>query len=196
MARTGIIVTELPYQVNKSSLIERIAELVRDGGSEGITDLQDESDRQGLRIVIELTKNVEPEKVLTACINGPPCNPPSVSTCSHWWTTSPACLNLKQALRVYLDHRLMVINGARSNLTWKRQGPGTYPRRTDGRPPHLDEIIALIRRSPGCRAARDPLDETVQIIQLQANAILEMQLRRLAALERKKIETEYKETLG
>ncbi len=89
--KSRIIVTELPYQVNKSSLIERIAELVRDGQLEGIADLRDESDRQGMRIVIELTKNVEPEKVLAAFTSARPCNPPSASTCWRWWMASRAC---------------------------------------------------------------------------------------------------------
>src|SRR5512143_1664108 len=107
--KSRIIVTELPYQVNKSSLIERIAELVRDGHLEGITDLRDESDRQGLRIVIELSKNVEPEKILADLYKRTPMQSTFSINLLALVDNEPRLLNLKQALRVYLDHRLMVI---------------------------------------------------------------------------------------
>ncbi len=107
--KNRIIVTELPYQVNKSSLIERIAELVRDGHLEGITDLRDESDRQGLRVVIELTKNVEPEKVLAELYKRTPMQSTFSINLLALVDNEPRLLNLKQALRVYLDHRLLVI---------------------------------------------------------------------------------------
>src|SRR5512140_2348551 len=107
--KNRIIVTELPYQVNKSSLIERIAELVRDSVLEGITDLRDESDRQGLRIVIELTKNVEPEKVLGDLYKRTPMQSTFSINLLALVDNEPRLLNLKQALRVYLDHRLAVI---------------------------------------------------------------------------------------
>ncbi len=200
--KSRIIITELPYQVNKSSLIERIAELVRDGGRpgesplQGITDLRDESDRQGLRIVIELTKNVEPEKVLADLYKRTPMQSTFSINLLALVGNEPRLLNLKQALRVYLDHRLAVIKRrvefdlekarARAHIL---EGLMTALR-------HLDEIISLIRNSPDVDTARSRLMKRYKLTELQANAILEMQLRRLAALERKKIETEYKETLG
>jgi DNA gyrase subunit A len=194
--KSRIIVTELPYQVNKSSLIERIAELVRDGHLEGITDLRDESDRQGLRIVIELTKNVEPEKVLADLYKRTPMQSTFGINLLALVDNEPRLLNLKQALRVYLDHRLTVIR-RRTEFDLERARARAHI--LEGLMialKHLDEIISLIRNSPDVDTARSRLMKRYKLTELQANAILEMQLRRLAALERKKIEAEYKETLG
>ncbi len=194
--KSRIIVTELPYQVNKSSLIERIAELVRDGQLEGITDLRDESDRQGLRIVIELTKNVEPEKVLAALYKRTPMQSTFSINLLALVDNEPRLLTLKQALRVYLDHRLAVI---KRRTEFELQRARARAHILEGLMvalKHLDEIIALIKSSPDVETARARLMKRYRLSDLQANAILEMQLRRLAALERKKIETEYKETLA
>ncbi|MDP3183972.1 MAG: DNA topoisomerase (ATP-hydrolyzing), partial [Anaerolineales bacterium] len=203
--KSRIIVTELPYQVNKSSLIERIAELVREVGRlgesplQGITDLRDESDRQGMRIVIELTKNVEPEKVLAELYK----RTTMQSTfginllaliVGEDGRGEPRLLNLKQALRVYLDHRLTVIRRrAEYELERARQRAHILEGYLVALK-NLDEIIALIKGSPDVETARARLMKRLKLSEIQANAILEMQLRRLAALERKKIETEYKET--
>ena len=194
--KSRIIVTELPYQVNKSSLIERIAELVRDGHLEGITALRDESDRQGLRIVIELTKNVEPEKVLTDLYKRTPMQSTFSINLLALVDNEPRLLNLKQALRVYLDHRLMVIKRRAEFDLEKARARAHILEGLMIALKHLDEIIALIKGSPDVDTARTRLMKRYKLSELQANAILEMQLRRLAALERKKIETEYKETLG
>ena len=193
--KSRIIVTELPYQVNKSSLIERIAELVRDGQLEGITDLRDESDRQGLRIVIELTKNVEPEKVLAALYKRTPMQSTFAINLLALVDNEPRLLNLKQALRVYLDHRLAVIKRRTEFDLQKARARAHILEGLLVALKHLDEIIALIKSSPDVETARTRLMKRYKLSELQANAILEMQLRRLAALERKKIETEYKETL-
>jgi DNA gyrase subunit A len=194
--KSRIIVTELPYQVNKSSLIERIAELVRDGHLEGITDLRDESDRQGLRIVIELTKNVEPEKVLTDLYKRTPMQTAFGINLLALVDNEPRLLTLKQALRVYIEHRLVVIKRrAEFDLEKARQRAHILEGYLIALK-HLDEIIALIKGSPDVDAARTRLRKRYKLSELQANAILEMQLRRLAALERKKIETEYKETIA
>ena len=194
--KNRIIVTELPYQVNKSSLIERIAELVREGQLEGITDLRDESDRQGLRIVIELTKNVEPEKVLAALYKRTPMQSTFSINLLALVDNEPRLLNLKQALRVYLDHRLAVIKRRTEFDLQKARARAHILEGLMVALKHLDEIIALIRSSQDVESARTRLMKRYKLSELQANAILEMQLRRLAALERKKIETEYKETLG
>ncbi|HEX7541200.1 MAG TPA: DNA gyrase subunit A [Anaerolineales bacterium] len=194
--KNRIIVTELPYQVNKSSLIERIAELVRDGQLEGITDLRDESDRQGLRIVIELTKNVEPEKVLAALYKRTPMQSTFSINLLALVDNEPRLLNLKQALRVYLEHRLVVIKRGTEFDLQKARARAHILEGLMVALKHLDEIIALIKSSPDVETARTRLMKRYKLSELQANAILEMQLRRLAALERKKIETEYKETLG
>jgi DNA gyrase subunit A len=193
--KSRIIVTELPYQVNKSSLIERIAELVRDGHLDGITDLRDESDRQGLRIVIELTKNVEPEKVLAGLYKHTPMQSTFSINLLALVNNEPRLLNLKQALRVYLDHRLVVI---RRRTEYDLERARARAHILEGYMvalKNLDEIISLIHNSPDVETARSRLVKRYKLTELQANAILEMQLRRLAALERKKIETEYKETV-
>jgi DNA gyrase subunit A len=194
--KSRIIVNELPYQVNKSSLIERIAELVRDGAIEGITDLRDESDRQGLRIVIELTKNVEPEKVLTDLYKRTPMQTAFGINLLALVDNEPRLLTLKQALRVYIEHRLVVIKRrAEYDLEKARQRAHILEGYLVALK-HLDEIIALIKGSPDVDAARTRLMKRYKLTEIQANAILEMQLRRLAALERKKIETEYKDTIA
>jgi DNA gyrase subunit A len=193
--KNRIIITELPYQVNKSSLIERIAELVRDGQLEGITDLRDESDRQGLRIVIELTKNVEPEKVLAALYKRTPMQSTFSINLLALVDNEPRLLNLKQALRVYLDHRLVVIKRRTEYDLQKARARAHILEGLMTALKHLDEIITLIKSSPEVETARARMMKRFKLSELQANAILEMQLRRLAALERKKIETEYKETL-
>ncbi len=194
--KSRIIVTELPYQVNKSSLIERIAELVREGNLEGITDLRDESDRQGLRIVIELTKNVEPEKVLAALYKRTPMQSTFSINLLALVDNEPRLLNLKQALRVYLDHRLVVIRRrAEFDLDRARARAHILAGYMVALK-NMDEIISLIRNSPDVETARLRLMKRYRLSELQASAILEMQLRRLAALERKKIETEYKEMIA
>jgi DNA gyrase subunit A len=194
--KSRIIVTELPYQVNKSSLIERIADLVREGHLEGITDLRDESDRQGLRIVIELTKNVEPEKVLAELYKRTPMQSTFGIILLALVDGEPRMLTLKQALRVYLEHRLTVIKRrAEFDLERARQRAHILEGLMVALK-HLDEIIALIKGSPDVETARARLRKRYKLSEIQADAILEMQLRRLAALERKKIETEYKESLG
>ncbi len=194
--KSRIIVTELPYQVNKSSLIERIAELVREGQLEGITDLRDESDRQGLRIVIELTKNVEPEKVLADLYKRTPMQQTFGINLLALVDGEPRLLTLKQALRVYLEHRLTVIR-RRAEFDLERARARAHI--LEGLMvalKHLDEIIALIKAAPDVETARARLMKRYKLTEIQANAILDMQLRRLAALERKKIESEYKETLA
>ena len=107
--KSRIIVTELPYTVNKSSLIERIAELARDGNLEGLSDLRDESDRHGMRIVMELTKNAEPESILRELYKRTPMQTTFSINLLALVDGEPRLLTLKQALRVYLDHRLVVI---------------------------------------------------------------------------------------
>ncbi len=203
--KSRIIVTELPYQVNKSSLIERIAELVREVGRlgvsplQGITDLRDESDRQGMRIVIELTKNVAPEKVLAELYKRTPMQSTFgvnllALVVGEDGRGEPRLLNLKQALRVYLDHRLTVIRRrAEYDLDKAKQRAHILEGYLVALK-NLDEIIALIKGSPDVETARARLMKRYKLSELQANAILEMQLRRLAALERRKIETEHKET--
>jgi DNA gyrase subunit A len=194
--RNRIIVTELPYMTNKASLIERIASLTREGRLEGIADLRDESDRQGMRIVIELNKNADPDEVLRDLYK----NTQMRSTQSFIMLAlvggEPRLLGLKQTLRIYLEHRLTVIQ-RRSEYDLDRARNRAHV--LEGLRialKHLDEVIQIIRRATDAEAARDRLIKRFRLSLIQAQAILDMQLRRLAALERKKIEDEYKEVLA
>jgi DNA gyrase subunit A len=191
--RNRIIVTELPYMTNKSALIERIANLVRDGKLEGITDLRDESDRHGMRIVIELTKNVDPEAILRDLYK----NTPMQSTFSIIMLAlvngEPRLLSLKQALRVYLEHRHEIVRRRSEYDLDKAQKRAHILEGLRIALKNLDEVINLIRRSADVETARERLIKRYKLSQEQAQAILDMPLRRLASLERKKIEDEYKE---
>ncbi len=194
--KNRIIVTELPYTVNKSALIGRIADLAREGGLEGISDLRDESDRQGMRIVIELTKNVEPETVLRELYKRTPMQDTFSIILLALVDGEPRMLSLKQALRVYLEHRLTVIKRrAEYDLAKARQRAHILAGLLVALK-NLDAVIELIKKSPDVETACVRLMKRFKLSEVQANAILEMQLRRLAALERKKIEADHKETLA
>ncbi len=194
--KNRIIITELPYQVNKSSLVERIAELSRNGDLEGLSDLRDESDRHGMRIVIELAKNIDPEKVLTALYKKTPMQSTFSIIILALVDGEPRLLTLKQALKVFLEHRLTVIRRRAQFDLDKAKARAHILEGYMVALKNLDEIIDLIRKSPDVDAAREKLCSKFKLSELQANAILEMQLRRLAQLERKKIETEYKEIVA
>ena len=194
--RNRIIVTELPYMTNKSSLIERIASLVREERLEGIADLRDESDRQGMRIVIELTKAVEPEKVLSNLYKSTPMQSTFSIIMLALVEGEPRMLGLKQALRIYIEHRLEIVR-RRSEFDLERARQRAHI--LEGLRialSNLDEIISLIRKSPDAETARERMMKRFKLTLIQAQAILDMQLRRLAALERKKIEDEYRELLA
>ncbi len=194
--RNRIIVTELPYMTNKSTLIERIAELARDGKLEGLADLRDESDRQGMRIVIELNKAADPETVLRDLYKYTPMQSTFSIIMLALVEGEPRMLTLKQALRFYLEHRLEVIRRrSQYDLDKARQRAHLLEGLRIALK-NLDEIIGLIRKAPDVETARGRLIRRFKLSDLQAQAILDMQLRRLAALERKKIEEEYKEILA
>jgi DNA gyrase subunit A len=194
--RSRIIITELPYAVNKSTLIERIAELAREGHVEGLADLRDESDRHGMRIVIELNKSAEPEEILRELYRRTPMQTTFSIILLALVDGEPRMLSLKQALRVYLDHRLTVIRRRAEFDLEKAKARAHILEGYLVALKHLDEVISLIKNSPDVDAARERLMKRYKLSDLQTNAILEMQLRRLAALERKKIETEYKDTVA
>jgi len=179
--------------VNKSSLIERIAELARDGHLEGLSDLRDESDRQGMRIVLEMTKNVEPETVLRELYKRTPMQTTFGINLLALVDGEPRTLTLKQALRVYVEHRITVIKRRAEFDLAKAKARAHILEGYMVALKNLDEIIELIRSAADVDTARSKLMKRYKLSELQANAILDMQLRRLAALERKKIETEYKE---
>jgi DNA gyrase subunit A len=188
-----IIITELPYLTNKSALIERIADLVRDGKLEGIVDVRDESDRHGIRVVIELARTATTETVLRELYSRTPLQSTFGMILLALVNGEPRLLTLKQALRVYLEHRIEVVK-RRSEHDLERARQRIHI--VEGLRiaiNNLDEIITLIRRSPDVETARIRLVKRFKLSEIQANAILDMPLRRLSTLERKKIETEYKE---
>ncbi|NMC79403.1 MAG: DNA topoisomerase 4 subunit A, partial [Chloroflexi bacterium] len=194
--RDRLIISELPYQSNKSTTIERIAELVREGELDGIADLRDESDRQGMRIVIELNKAAETDEVLRQLYRRTPLQSTFSINMLALVDGEPRLLSLRHALRVYLEHRLEVIR-RRSQYDLERSQQRAHI--LEGLRvaiSHLDEVIALIRNSPDSDKARSRLMSKYKLSEAQAQAILDMPLKRLAALERKKIEQEYKELLA
>ena len=191
--KSRIIVTELPYMVNKSSLIERIANLARDGYLEGLSDLRDESDRQGMRIVLEMTKNADPDVVLRELYKRTPMQNTFSINLLALVDGEPRTLTLKQALRVYVEHRLTVIKRRAQFDLDKAKARAHILEGYLVALKNLDEIIKLIRNSSDVEVARKKLMKRYKLTEIQAMAILDMQLRRLAALERKKIDTEYKE---
>ena len=191
--KNRIIVTELPYMVNKSSLIERIADLAREGYLEGLSDLRDESDRHGMRIVLEMTKNADPEVILRDLYKRTPMQTTFSINLLALVDGEPRTLTLKQALRVYIEHRLTVIK-RRAEFDLERAKQRAHI--LEGylvALKNLDEVINIIRSAADVDTARGKLMKRFKLTELQATAILDLQLRRLAALERKKIETEYRE---
>ncbi|MFN8561069.1 MAG: DNA gyrase subunit A [Anaerolineae bacterium] len=188
-----IIVSELPYQTNKSALVERIAALVRDGRLEGIADLRDETDRQGLRLAIELQRGAEAAPVIEKLFKLTPLQETFSIIMLALVNNEPRVLSLKQCLKVYLDHRLEVVR-RRSEFELARARERAHI--LEGLLKALDaleEVIATIRKSRNADTARNNLMQLLKVSEVQAQAILDMQLRRLAALERKKIEDEYDE---
>jgi DNA gyrase subunit A len=193
--RSRIIVTELPFMVNKSALIERIAELSREGELEGLADLRDETDRHGMRIVIELGKTGDIEKVLSGLFKKTPLQITYSINLLALVNGEPRLLTLKHALKAYLEHRLEVVK-RRSEYDLARAQERLHI--LEGLRialKNLDEIIALIRSSADSDQAKSKLIKRYKLSQVQAQAILDLPLKRLASLERKKIELEYKELL-
>ncbi|MGQ0600379.1 MAG: DNA topoisomerase (ATP-hydrolyzing) subunit A, partial [Anaerolineales bacterium] len=194
--RSRLIISELPYQTNKSALIERIADLVRDGTIEGIADLRDESDRQGMRVVIELAKTAEPNAIIKDLYKRTPLQGTFSIINLALVNGEPRTLPLKQTLRVFVDHRLEVVK-RRSEYDLARAKERAHI--LEGlliALKHLDEVVRIIRASRDTDEARGKLIKRFKLSELQANAILDMPLKRLARLEREKIEDEHKEKLA
>ena len=193
--RHRIVVTEIPYQVNKSSLIERIAELVRSGKLDGISDLRDESDRRGLSIVVDLKRGAQPTKVLNRLFKFTSLQATFGVQLLALVEGEPRLLSLKRALQIFLEHRRTVIT-RRSEFELKKARARAHI--LDGlliALKNLDEVISTIRKSPDADEAKKRLMKGFKLSAVQAQAILDMQLRRLAAMEREKIQTEHKEIL-
>ena len=189
-----IVVTEIPYQVNKASLIERIAKLVQDKKVEGIRDLRDESSKQGMRIVIELKKDAYPKKVLNRLFQLTQLQDTFHSNYVALVDgISPRLLNLKTLLEEHIKHRARVVERRTQFDLTKAEARMHILEGLRIALKDIDKIIATIKKSKDQDDARANLIKKFKLSELQANAILEMQLRRLANLERLKIEEEYKE---
>jgi DNA gyrase subunit A len=193
--RSRIVVTELPYQVNKTRLIERVAELVRDGKIEGITDLRDESDRQGMRICIELTRTVEPREIVKQLFKLTPMQTTFSLAMLALADGEPRLLPLKRVLTHYLDHRQEIITRRSRYLLEKAQLRAHILEGLLRALDYIDEVIDTIRRSHTAETAQANLMKRFRLTEVQAQAILDMPLKRLAGLERRKIADEYQEKL-
>jgi DNA gyrase subunit A len=193
--KARIIVNELPYQVNKAKLIEKIAELVREKKIDGITDLRDESDRNGMRIVIELRRDVNPSVVLNNLYKQTSMQSNFGIIMLALVNGEPKVLNLKEMLYHYLQHQKEVIRRRTEFELRKAEARAHILEGLRIALDHLDEVIALIRASRTTEEARDGLIERFQLSYDQAQAILDMRLQRLTGLERDKIEEEYAELL-
>lgn len=193
--RDAIIVTEIPYMVNKASLVERIASLVKDGEIAGISDIRDESDREGLRVVIELKRDAQPKVVLNQLYKHTALQTTFGANMLALVGNRPKVLNLKEMLQVFVDHRIEVVEArTRFDLAEAEKRAHIlegYRIALD----NIDAVIALIKASPDTETARTGLMSTFGLSEIQANAILDMRLQRLTGLERQKIEDEYAEVM-
>ncbi len=193
--REAIVVTEIPYQVNKARLIERIAELVREKRLEGIADLRDESDREGMRIVIELRKDEQAQIVLNNLYKLTPMQSSFGIILLAIVHNQPRILTLKEALACFIDHRKDVVRRRTIFELRKAEARAHILEGLKRALDILDAIITLIRASKEPAVAKTGLMTQFQFSELQAQAILDMRLQRLTGLEREKIVQEYEETL-
>jgi len=195
-SRHRIVVTELPYQVNKTSLIERIAELAREGRISDLSEVRDESDRRGMSLIIELKRGAQPRAVLNQLFKYTPLQTTFGVQMLALVEGEPRLLSLKKALQVYIEHRREVIaRRSRFELARARQRAHVLEGLRIALA-NLDTVIAAIRQAKDIETARATLIKKFKLSEIQAQAILDMQLRRLAALERQKIEDEYAEVTG
>src|SRR5512132_2374694 len=193
--RVAIIVTELPYQVNKATLLEKIADLVKDRKIEGIADLRDESDRDGMRMYIEIKRDANPHKVLNNLFKHTPLQAAFNMNMLALVDGQPQTLPLKSVLQHYVDHRREIVR-RRTEYDLERARERAHI--LEGLKialDHLDEVIKTIRESADVERAKANLMSRFDLSDRQAQAILDMRLARLAALERKKIEDEYLEVI-
>ena len=189
--RDKIVITEIPYQVNKARLIEKIAELVRDKKIEGISDLRDESDREGMRIVIELKRDANPNIVLNNLYKQTQLQTTFGIIMLALVNDEPRILNLKQMLSYYLDHQKeIIIRRTQFDLN-KAEERAHIVEGLKIALDNIDEVINIIRSSKEESIARTRLMDSFKLSEKQAQAILDMRLRRLTGLEREKLEEEY-----
>lgn len=192
----NIIITELPYQVNKARLIEKIAELIREKKIEGVSDLRDESDRDGIRIVLELKRGEVPQIILNNLYKHTAMESTFGVIMLALVNGQPHILNLKRMLRLFLQHRRDVVIRRTKFELRKAEEKAHILEGLKIALDHLDKIIALIRASKTPEQARTNLMTDYPLTDMQAQAILDMKLQRLTGLERDKIVKDYEETIG
>jgi DNA gyrase subunit A len=193
--REAIIISELPYQVNKANLIEKIAELVRDKKVEGISDLRDESDRDGMRIVIELKRDGIAEIILNQLYQHTQMQTSFGVIMLAIVGKKPRVLNLKELLQHFINFRKEIITRRTVFELKKAEARAHILEGLKIAIKNLDAVIALIRSSANPQIAKEGLMKKFSLSEIQAQAILDMRLQRLTALERGKIDEEYKETI-
>jgi DNA gyrase subunit A len=193
--RFRIIITELPYQVNKATLIAKIAQLYKDKKIEGISDLRDESNKQGIRIVIDLKRDAKPKTIENQLFKYTELQKNFNVNMLALVNNEPRLLNLREVLEYFITHRQEIVIRRNEYELGKTREREHILEGLMIALDHLDEVINLIRSSKDADVAKNGLMSKFQLSEIQAQAILDMQLRRLAALEREKIENEYKEVL-
>ncbi len=189
--KSAIIITELPYQVNKAMLVAKIADLVKDKKLNGISDLRDESDRRGIRVVVELKRDAKPKSVLNNLFKHTTLQSTFPVNMVALVDGTPRTLSLKVILEEYIKHRLEIIR-RRSEYELNKMRERAHI--LEGlliAVQNIDAVIDTIKKSPDAEAAKTNLMHKFKLSEIQAVAILDMQLRRLAALERQKLEEEY-----
>jgi DNA gyrase subunit A len=189
--RMGVVVTELPYQVNKTTLIEKMADLVQTKKITDVSDIRDESDRDGMRIVIEVKRDGSPHTVMQQLFKHTQLQSSFNANVLALVDGQPQTLGLKRLLEHYINYRREIVRRRAEFELARAQERAHILEGLKVALDNLDEVIALIRASADVEASRAGLMRRFELTEVQANAILEMQLRRLAALERKKIEDEY-----
>lgn len=193
--KATILVTELPYQVNKARLVEKIAELVRDKRIEGITDLRDESSREGMRVVMEVRRDANANVILNNLYKYTALQTTFGVNMLSLVDGQPRILTIKQSLEYYLEHQVVVIKRRTAFELKKAEARAHILEGLRIALDNLDKVIALIRNSNTAEIAKNGLIENFDLSEKQAQAILDMRLQRLTGLEREKIENEYNELM-
>ncbi|MBN2406993.1 MAG: DNA gyrase subunit A [Elusimicrobia bacterium] len=193
--KTALVVKEIPYMSNKSTIIEQIAVLVKDKKIEGITDLRDESDRDGMRIMIELSRNANPEVVLNQLYSHTGLQSSFGIIMIALVDNQPRVLNLKEMLHYYLEHRREIIRRSTLYDLRKAEERAHIVEGLRIAIANLDDVVALIRKSKDREDAGEKLIKKYSFTKAQSDAILDMRLHRLTSLEREKLEQEYKDLI-
>ena len=191
--RYQIVITELPYQVNKATLVEKIAALARDKRVEGISDVRDESDRQGMRVVVELRRDAQAITVLNNLYRHTSLRSAFNVIMLAQVDGQPQRLSLRRSLQLFLQHRQRVVTRRSQHLLKKARDRAHIVEGLRLALEKMDEVVQIIRGSVDAETARQNLMNNLVLSEVQAQAILDMQLRRLAALERERLDNEYRD---